>query len=54
MFEECFMLLRADNDEQALARAEQRSKAKETCYDNTAGQEVHWKLKRIVDVSRVL
>ncbi|WP_437951193.1 DUF4288 domain-containing protein [Sorangium sp. So ce296] len=54
MFEECFVLIRADSDEQALARAEQLSKDKETCYDNVAGQDVRWKLKRIVDVSRVL
>lgn len=54
MFEECFVLLRADSDEQALARAEQRSKAQETCYTNTTGQEVHWKPKRVVDVSRIL
>ncbi|XXT16180.1 DUF4288 domain-containing protein [Sorangium sp. So ce429] len=54
MFEECFVLIRADSDEQAIARAEQRSKDQETCYDNAAGQEIHWKLKRVVDVSRIL
>src|SRR5689334_9834597 len=44
LFEECFVLLRADNDEQARARAEQHSRAHETCFNNAAGQEIHWKL----------
>ncbi|WP_437619872.1 DUF4288 domain-containing protein [Sorangium sp. So ce1151] len=54
LFEECFVLLRADNDEQARARAEQHSRAHEMCFNNAAGQEIHWKLKHVVDVSRVL
>ncbi|WP_437828211.1 DUF4288 domain-containing protein [Sorangium sp. So ce1153] len=54
LFEECFVLLRADNDEQARARAEQHSRVHETCFNNAAGQEIHWKLKHVVDVSRVL
>jgi hypothetical protein len=53
-FEECFVLLRADSDEQARARAEQHSRASETSYKNVDGQMLHWKLKHVVDVSRLL
>lgn len=28
--------------------------ARETCFQNAEGQTIHWKLKRVVDVSRVL
>lgn len=53
-FEECFLLLRADSDEQARASAQQRSRASETSYKNADGQTIHCKLKHVVDVSRVL
>lgn len=53
-FEECFVLLRADSDEQASARAEQHSRARETLYKNVDGQTIQWKLKHVVDVSRLL
>jgi hypothetical protein len=53
-FEECFVLLRADSDEQARARAEQHSRASETSFKNVAGQTVQWKLKHVVDVSCIL
>lgn len=53
-FEECFLLLRADSDEQARARAEQHSRANEASFENVAGQTVHWKLKHVVDISRIL
>ncbi|WP_437742801.1 DUF4288 domain-containing protein [Sorangium sp. So ce302] len=54
MYEECFALVRAESEEQARARAEQHSRAHETCFNNVLGQEIHWKLKHVVDVSRVL
>lgn len=54
MYEECFALVRAESEEQARARAEQHSRAHETCFNNILGQEIHWKLKHVVDVSRVL
>ena len=53
-FEECFMLLRAADDERARAHAEQHGRAREASFANSAGQTVHWKLKHVVDVARVL
>jgi hypothetical protein len=54
LFEECFMLVRAESDEQARGRAEQHGRARETSFENVAGQTIHWRLKYVVDVSRVL
>lgn len=54
MYEECFTLLRAESDEQARARAKRHSRAHEICFNNSAGQEIHWKMKQVVDVNRVL
>lgn len=53
-YEECFLLLRADSDEQARTRAEQHGRASETSYKNVDGQTIQYKLKHVVDVSRVL
>src|SRR5262245_46286203 len=53
-FEECFVLLRADSDEQAQARAEEHGRANVMSLKNALGQTVQWKLKHVVDVSRVL
>lgn len=53
-FEECFVLLRAKDDEQARARAEQRGRADAASFTNAAGQAVRWSLKHVVDVNQVL
>lgn len=54
MFEECFLLLRADDDEQARSRAEQLGQSSATTFTNSAGQKIQWSLKHVVDVNRVL
>ncbi len=53
-FEECFVLVRAPSDDEARARAQQHSTSRQTSFQNAAGQLIHWKLKHIVDVSKIL
>ncbi|WP_437518526.1 DUF4288 domain-containing protein [Sorangium sp. So ce1099] len=40
LFDECIVLLRADNDEQARARAGQHSREYDTCFNNATGREI--------------
>jgi hypothetical protein len=53
-FEECFVLLRAKNEDDARARAEQHGRASKTSFQNAEGQTIHWNLKHVVDVSPLL
>jgi hypothetical protein len=53
-FEESFVLLRADDEAQARARAEQHGHANATSFTNSVGQMVRWHLKHVVDVSQAL
>jgi hypothetical protein len=54
LYAEDFVLLSADNEEEARAKALARGKAQETSYRNENGELISWKLLHVVDVNEVL
>ncbi|MFI5801626.1 DUF4288 domain-containing protein [Streptomyces sp. NPDC051561] len=54
LYAEDFVLLSADNEEEARAKALARGKAQETSYANENGDLITWKLLHVVDVNEVL
>ena len=53
LYEESFVLLTAESDEEAGEKAAEYGKQQETSYRNENGDLVTWKLKHVVDVRKV-
>ncbi|MEU5421330.1 DUF4288 domain-containing protein [Streptomyces sp. NPDC001407] len=54
LFQESFVLLTAEDEAEARAKAEAHGKGLETSYENEAGELITWRLRHVVDVSEVL
>ncbi|GAA2812271.1 DUF4288 domain-containing protein [Saccharopolyspora taberi] len=53
LYEESFVLLKAESEEEAREKAAEYGKQQETSYRNENDELVSWKLKHVVDVRQV-
>lgn len=54
LFEESFMLVKANSLEEAKQKTQEYTNAHTSTFNNEAGDSITWKLKHIVDVNQVL
>ncbi|MCX5206631.1 DUF4288 domain-containing protein [Streptomyces sp. NBC_00237] len=54
LYAEDFVLLTADSEEEARAKALTHGRSQETSYENEQGERITWKLLHVVDVNEVL
>ncbi|CAM00246.1 uncharacterized protein DUF4288 [Saccharopolyspora erythraea NRRL 2338] len=53
LYEESFVLLKAESEEEAREKAAEYGKQQETSYRNENDQDITWKLRHVVDVRLV-
>lgn len=54
MYEESFVLIRAESVEQAREKAEAHASHAEASYENEYGERIRWRRKHVIDVAPVL
>lgn len=54
LYQENFVLLTAQDEEEARGKALAHGERLETSYDNGLGETITWRLRHVVDVSEVL
>ncbi|MGW1676516.1 DUF4288 domain-containing protein [Saccharopolyspora sp. NPDC002376] len=53
LYEESFVLLKAESEEEAAEKATDHGKQQETSYQNENHEQITWKLKQVVEVKPV-
>jgi Domain of unknown function (DUF4288) len=54
LYEECFVLIQAADEDAALAKADTYGRSQATRYQNERQETISWAFKQLVDVSPVL
>lgn len=54
LYEECFVTIQASSLEEAKQKAQSHGKKQNSSFKNSAGEQITWDLKSVVDVSPAL